>query len=222
MPYLLLIPVFILAFLNWLAVAKGWNKAEYVLKPATMIALIAWLGVTAGYSGALIWFALGLLFSLIGDILLMLPREQFILGLIFFLFAQLAYVVGFNLSAPPLEWPSLILALLVALTSFQIYRRIYQGLKKSGLGSLTVPVLVYTIVISLMLLSALLTLVRPEWDVVPAILVSAGALLFYLSDVLLAWNKFVAPLESGHRGVIFYHLGQILITLGAAIQLGKI
>jgi uncharacterized membrane protein YhhN len=212
----------VLALLNWIAVAKGWKKAEYVLKPATLVALLAWLGYVTAFSGALIWFALGLLFSLVGDILLVLPREQLIPGLIFFLFAQLAYVVGFNQSAPPLEWPTLILALVVALTSFQFYRRIYEGLKKSGLGSLAVPVMTYTIVISLMLLSALLTLIRPEWDAVPAILVSAGALLFYLSDALLAWNKFVAPLKSGHRGVILYHLGQILITLGAAMQSGKL
>ena len=223
MPYLLLIPVLVTAILDWISVAKNWRKAEYVLKPLTMVALLAWLWIVAGFSGALIWFALGLLFSLAGDIFLMLPREQFIPGLIAFLLAHLAYLVGLNQSAPPISLPSLILALFVALTSLQIYRRISQGLKKSGHGNLAVPVLVYTVVISLMLLSALLTLVRPEWNPMPALLVSAGALLFYISDTLLAWNKFVAPLKTGHLVVmVTYHLGQILIVLGATMQLGPI
>jgi uncharacterized membrane protein YhhN len=223
MPYLLLIPIFILAILDWIAVAKGWKKAEYVLKPATMLALLAWLGVVAGFSGSLIWFGLGLLFSLAGDVFLMLPREKFIPGLVAFLLAHLAYLVGLNQTTPPFVVPSLIMAILVAITSLQVYRRISQGLKKSGRGKLAAPVMVYTIVISLMLLSALLTLVRPEWNAVPALLVSAGALLFYFSDTLLAWNKFVAPLPIIYPAVmITYHLGQILIIVGAATQFGTL
>jgi uncharacterized membrane protein YhhN len=57
------------------------------------------------------------------------------------------------------------------------------------------------------------------WQTVPALLVSAGALLFFISDALLAWNKFVIPLRQGRFiSIIPYHLGQILLTIGAALH----
>ncbi|MFZ5819987.1 MAG: lysoplasmalogenase family protein, partial [Chloroflexota bacterium] len=58
--------------------------------------------------------------------------------------------------------------------------------------------------------TALLTLFRPEWKSAPALLVSAGAFLFYLSDIALAWNRFVSPIRHGRMlNIGLYHLGQI-------------
>lgn len=220
-PLLLLIAL-LLACADWLAVARGWTRLGYFTKPAVMVALLAWLGQTGGLSGQLIWFAAGLLLSMLGDIFLMLPREQFIAGLIAFLLAHLAYLAGFNAGLPPMELTGLVLALLVGLTAAQIYRRILAGLKASGKLSYKYPILIYSTVISLMLLSALLTLVRPEWRATPALLASAGALLFFLSDTFLAWNKFVAPLPAGRLRVrVTYHLGQALILLGAVLHFLK-
>jgi uncharacterized membrane protein YhhN len=52
-------------------------------------------------------------------------------------------------------------------------------------------------------------------------LASLGAMLFFLSDGFLAWDKFVSPFRHGDLMVIVnYHLGQILIILGAAIHFG--
>jgi uncharacterized membrane protein YhhN len=207
----------IVAVVDWVAVAKGWRKVEYVAKPAVMVALLAWLWQNSGFSGHLIWFAVGLACSLAGDVFLMLPREQFVPGLVSFLLAHLAYLVGFNPSLPPLHVASLVLLILVALASSAVYRRIAAGLQASGQATLKLPVLVYAIVISLMLLSALFTLVRPEWSALNALLASAGALLFYASDTMLAWNKFVAPIRNSDLWVtVTYHLGQTLIVLGAA------
>jgi uncharacterized membrane protein YhhN len=208
-----------IAVLDWLAVAKGWRKVEYFAKPGVMVALLAWLVVNGGLTGQMIWFAIGLAFSLAGDVFLMLPQEQFIAGLVSFLLAHVAYLIGFNPSLPPLNPGSLILAVLVFGTAIQIYRRISAGLQTSGKSSLKAPVLVYSIVISLMLLSALITLIRPEWNAAPALVASAGALLFFLSDTLLAWNKFVSALPYGRLLVmVSYHIGQILITIGAAMH----
>jgi hypothetical protein len=62
-------------------------------------------------------------------------------------------------------------------------------------------------------------LIRPDWSTGPALLSSAGALLFFASDGLLAWNKFVEKLRYGKLLVIItYHLGQVLIVLGAALH----
>jgi alkenylglycerophosphocholine/alkenylglycerophosphoethanolamine hydrolase len=219
---LLLIVGLLVAVLDWFALARNLKTLEYFAKPGTMLLLLAWLWLATGFQGGMIWFALGLIFSLGGDIFLMLPRERFIAGLVSFLLAHLAYIVGFNLIPPPLNLASLLIVVLVALPGILIYRRIRQGLAAHGQGQLALPVLVYSTVISVMLISALLTLIRPdsEWLPGPALLASAGALLFFLSDTLLAWNKFLAPLPGGRVLVhITYHLGQYALIVGAAANL---
>lgn len=219
MSNVLLFIVFVIAVINWYAVARGNRKLEYFAKPATMVALLAWLWVETAFQGFTLWFALGLVFSLAGDVFLMLPRDQFIAGLVSFLLAHLAYLVGFNTTAPPLNLPTLIVTLLVLLTTSQLYRRIAAGLQASGNTSLKIPVLTYSLVISLMLISALLTFIRNTWLPASALLAGGGAFLFYLSDAILAWNKFVFPLKNGRvYNMVTYHLGQILMTMGVAIQ----
>jgi hypothetical protein len=54
------------------------------------------------------------------------------------------------------------------------------------------------------------------------LLVSLGAFLFYISDIILAWNKFVAPIQHGRiYNIAAYHLGQILLIAGVVVQFGK-
>jgi len=206
------------AILDWIAVARKWQIVEYVAKPAVMVCLIAWLGMNNGWSLPLLWFTVGLVFSLAGDVFLMLPKEHFIAGLVSFLLAHIAYIIGLNTTPIPLTVVTLILLVLVGLVSLRVYSRIALGLAASGNDRLKMPVLAYTIVISLMLFSALLAFVRPSWSPGAALLVGLGALLFYFSDCILAWNKFVRPLKHGRLiNLSSYHLGQVLITLGAAL-----
>jgi len=216
MSFTLLYLTLALAILDWVAVAKKWQKLEYFAKPATMIALLAWFGLNGGFSGYARWFAAGLAFSLLGDILLMLPGGLFLPGLVSFLIAQITYLVGLNQTMPPLNLASAIILILVMLTSTQVYRRLVTGLRASDKTKLIKPILVYSFTISLMLFSALLTLVRKEWQAGPAILVSLGALFFYISETLNAWHRFIKPLPSGRFPVmVTYHLGQVLIAAGA-------
>jgi len=219
MNYTLLGVALIVAILDWVAVSQKIKLLEYFVKPAVMLVLLLWLWQASAYQGTLAWFALGLAFSLTGDIFLMLPREQFIPGLIAFLFAHIAYLVGLNPTEPPFNTVALILAVLVGLTALQIFRAIARGLVSSGQQKLIQPVFAYSSVISLMLLSALLTLVRPEWQAGPALLVSFGALLFFFSDTILAWNKFITPLRHGRLVTMTtYHVGQTLLVLGAVLH----
>ena len=209
----------IIAIVDWIAVARKWKRIEYFAKPATMLALLAWLGVNGGFQGSMLWFALGLLFSLGGDVFLMLPREQFIPGLVSFLIGHICYLIGFNLTTPVFNAASLILLVVVLFTGYQVYRRVAAGLQASGNSKLKPPVLVYSIVISLMLFSALSTLIRDDWRILAAVSASSGALLFFISDTVLALNKFVAPIPNGRVIVmITYHLGQILIAMGAMLR----
>lgn len=203
--------------LDWVAISRQSKQLEYVAKLGTMICLIIWLWLVSGFRGSLIWFALGLVFSLAGDIFLMLPNERFKAGLVAFLIAQISYCIGFYTGFPPVNIATFGLMIVIILVVIRLFRQIAKGLVVSGDEKLTLPILIYTLVISLMLFFALMTLVRPEWAAVSALLVSGGALLFFLSDTFLAWNRFVAPLRYGRLIVIVtYHIGQILITVGAA------
>jgi len=218
----LLLLVLFIAALDWIAIAKAWRRLEYVAKPGVMVALLAWMWAQEGLAGmqaGLGWFFLGLTFSLAGDVFLLLPRERFISGLGAFLLGHLAYLVGFNQTLPPVNVASLILLVLVGGVALQLYRRISAGLERKKQSNMKTPVLMYSVVISLMLVSALTTLVRQDWQAAPALLVSAGALLFFLSDSLLAWNRFVTSLPHGQLVVIIcYHLGQVGIVLGSAMH----
>ena len=85
-----------------------------------------------------------------------------------------------------------------------------------------VPVIIYGVVITLMLLAAMQTLFRLDWDATAALLVSFGAALFYFSDITLAWHRFVNPINNGRMlNIGMYHLAQIAIVVGVALQFGS-
>lgn len=223
-----LVVVLAVAVLDWVAVAKGWKRVEYLAKPLTLAALFLWLAqfglVETGFrSLPLVCFAVGLLLSLAGDTFLLLSDRWFLAGLASFLLAHVAYIIGLNLPLPevPLLW-SFGLAILLALTASRLLRRVIMGLRAKGLARLSGPVVLYGTIITVMLLSALLTLYRTDWQALPAGLVALGAALFYFSDFLLAWNKFVAPIKNGRlANMITYHLGQIALAVGMLLQFVK-
>jgi uncharacterized membrane protein YhhN len=228
-----MIPGFILLFMvaatDWVAVAKGWKKVEYFAKPATMILLLGWLALVGGFGSLpLICFGLGVFFSLAGDVFLMISYARFsnrwfVPGLIAFLLAHAAYIVGLNTPLPNVSpvW-SVGLALILGLTAARVLRRIIAGVRQKGLRRLVTPVGLYGMVITLMLLSALLTLYNSDWRASAAGLVALGAILFYFSDITLAWNKFVTPIKNGRlANMILYHLGQFALVVGVVLQFGK-
>lgn len=220
--YILLIFAFIFAALESLSLWKGWRRLEFVAKPAVMICLYIWLYTTAGLQGALFWFGIGVLFSLAGDVALLFIDRFFALGLVAFLLAHFAYLVGFNTPFPQTlgVW-AFAIAIVIGLSAVRLLRRIVSGVRTKQ-KRLVTPVIIYSTVITLMLLSALLTLFRPDWISSAAYLVSLGAFLFYLSDIVLAWNKFVSPIKNGRMlNIGLYHLGQIAIVVGVAIQFGS-
>lgn len=211
----------IIAALDWMAVARNYKRLEYFAKPGVMLALLAAIGFSSGFQRPMLWFSLGVIFSLAGDVFLMLRRERFMAGLVAFLLAHVFYLIGLTSTAPQITLASGIVAILVGLTGIQLYQAIRIGLIHSNQEQLKLPVMVYAILISLMLVAALLTLVTTNdaWLPAAALLVCAGALLFYLSDTFLAWNRFVQPLRHARlRVIIPYHLGQALLILGAILN----
>lgn len=217
---------FVLAAAEWTAEWHGKRRLEAALKPAVMLVLIAWVLGFAGIEGKLLWFVLGLAFSLLGDVFLLLPPERFFLpGLAAFLIAHLWYVAAlwaFPL-APESVLPAVLLAVLILVVGVRVFRRLRQGLIDSDKAALLLPVGVYAAAISLMLFSAGYTLTSPDWSTAEAFPVAFGGLLFYISDIINAWLRFVAPVKNGRFWVMSsYHLGQIGLAVGVALHFAVI
>lgn len=211
------------AALEALALQKNWNWLEYVAKPAVVLCLFVWLYLATGLQGVTLWFGLGILFSLVGDILLMiLPDRMFLYGLTAFLFAHVSYLVGFQNELMQFSAWSMILIVILASSAIRVIRRIVSAMRAQGQDRLVYPVTFYSLVITTLLYAAMTTISNPEWKTGASFLVSAGAFLFFISDVILAWNKFVTPIKNGRiLNIAAYHLGQIGLIAGVIIQYGK-
>ena len=217
------IAALIFAALESLALRKKWSRLEYLAKPAVMIILFLWLWTSTGLSGASLWFGLGILLSLTGDILLMISLDRlFMAGLVAFLLAHLAYLIGFNIPIPQISAWGFFLAIMVGLGGMRVIRRVLASLAANGQARMRTPIIIYGTVISLMLLSAMMKLNDFTWKANAGVLVSMGAFLFYVSDIILAWHKFVAPIKNGRiYNIGAYHLGQIILIAGVITQFGS-
>lgn len=213
----------VVAAVDWIASWRQWKQVRYVSKPGTMVLLIAWFSQVGHWQGPLVWFGLALVFSLAGDIFLMLPARFFLFGLAAFLTAHVFYVVGLNVSPLPIRWESLVVLVVVGMAAALVFRNIRRGLlRKQGGGGMLVPVMLYSIVISLMVISALLNFWRPAWPLTAAAFAAGGAVLFYISDSILATNRFVAPVPAGDFWVMLtYHLGQFGLAFGALMAFSQ-
>ena len=215
-----LILAIIFASLEVLAVSKNVQRLEYVAKPAVMLCLFLWLFADTGLQGHAFWFGMGILFSLAGDVLLTFER-MFLPGLVAFLLAHLAYIVGFREEILTLTAWSLILALFIAVNIGRLLGRIVETMRSKGENKLVFPVLVYGIMISVMLYAAMSTISNSAWKNSAALFISVGAFFFCVSDAILAWNKFVAPVRNGRVwNIVLYYLGQIGLIAGVIAQFG--
>ena len=204
--FLLLALTLVVAAADWLAVGTGRRGPEYVCKPLTMVLLIATaLRLDVSSEAVLVAFVVALVFSLLGDIFLMLPGEQwFVFGLGAFLLGHVAYIVGLWCQGVSVE--AFIGGLVVVGVAVVVLgRRILRAVADGDEADLVLPVGVYIGVISLMVASAIGT--ENPFAVV-------GALLFYSSDALIAWNRFVKSYPWGRVAImVTYHLGQIGLVL---------
>lgn len=212
----------IFAVLEALAVWKDIKKLEYAAKPAVMICLFIWLYLSTALQGLTLWFGIGILFSLAGDILLMILLDRMLIyGLIAFLFAHVAYLIGFQNELMEVTAWSVMLIVLLSINGVRLIRRIVSAIRAKGQTRLVYPVILYAIVITVMLYAAMTTISNPTWTTRASFFVSVGAFLFYISDLILAWNKFVTPIKNGRiLNIAAYHLGQIGLIAGVISQFG--
>ena len=190
---------------DWYAVVRQDTRLEYACKPLTMVFLIgvaATIDVDA--SSVRAWFIAALALSMLGDVFLMLPRDVFIPGLVSFLVAHIAFIVGLWVDGVGFLAFALGLAL-AALAVVIVGGRIIRVVRASQHPEMAVPVSAYMTVISVMVASAVGTQ-EP--------LAIGGASLFFCSDALIAWERFVRT-HGWHRLAIIvtYHVAQTGLTL---------
>ena len=187
-----------LAIVGSLAMAQDptspWRWLHWIGKPLAtgQLLLLAWrarLPVSLRYRR---WIVTGIGFSLIGDVLLMLPGDLFVPGLAAFLFGHLCFMAAFVGDSRFAARPLLLFASLGygAINLWLLWESIAAPLR--------VPVVVYVIVLTSMGGQAMGRArefsVRGDRSARSAILAAIGALVFMLSDSLLAWNRFHAPI----------------------------
>jgi uncharacterized membrane protein YhhN len=215
-PYLYPIPFLaVFVFLTIRAQLLKKQRQVYVFKPLSTLLVIAVICLAFSEPSQNLTYTLGILVGLIlslgGDIALMFDHKRaFAAGLALFLLAHIAYIVTFSLLSPFSSWEYTAMAALAA-AGLGFYRLI-----RSGLGKLKGPVIAYILIISLMVSRAFSTLFSPNFSEKQGLLIFFGALLFYLSDMILAANRFWRPWKYNRISLLFYYSGQLLLALAAA------
>jgi uncharacterized membrane protein YhhN len=203
--FLLLALAAAVAVADWIAVERANKALEYLAKPATLALLVAAALALDPADGAVrSWFVVALVFCLAGDILLMVPRDLFVFGLGAFLVGHVAYIVGMQVDG--VRWSLAGIGLVVvALAAATVGTAVLRAVQRGDEPELFGPVAVYMVVISAMVVSAF-GAGHPVGIV--------GAVLFFSSDALIAWNRFIKESPRGRLAIITtYHLAQFGLLL---------
>lgn len=187
-------------------------------KPAIMImlGLYYWASQRAASEPLSIPLLIAILFSCAGDILLMQKSDEqfFMFGLGAFLIAHLFYILTLRQhrlgnSPEALQGLQKIrFAFPIVLAGTGLVTILYNRLE-----GLKIPVMVYAAVITIMVLNALFRFGRTNTK--SFTMVFGGAILFMMSDSLLAVDKFLEPLPMAGFWVMSTYIGaQFLIVQG--------
>jgi len=216
------IAFFALTLLHLTILFFGWDTMHLIVKPMFMPMLIVMLAktVTDRKSAFYRLMQFGLLLSWLGDIALMLDRDNpnlFIAGLSFFLIAHIGYSLAFYKSIQASGKPLDTTRAGAVAAVFLSFTGVFFFLMKDGLGEMFAPVLAYTLVITAMGIIAALRIGHvPKHD---GIIITIGAILFILSDCVIAWNKFVVDFP--HDQVLnmsLYLSGQFMLAYGTVLH----
>lgn len=176
----------------------------YTLKPLTIFIIIVAVVMLSPMDAYARWILIGLTFSMLGDIFLMLKQQRFIAGLVSFLIAHILYIIGFYNQLT--TTPQILHLLYFALPALAMFAFLYPGL-----GKLKLPVLIYIGAILLMAFFSLeVYLATPTGFTLAAFF---GALVFMVSDATLAINKFRLPFKAAQLVILStYYIAQWLIA----------
>ena len=187
----------------------GWPQLAVAAKLAASLGYLA----TAISAGCLrqrvgqIVFA-GLALSFVGDLFLIgLSQRNFLLGLMSFLLAHIAYVTAFVTAGLDRKW-----VLRAAVPVIAIAALVLLWISPHVAPYLATPVYIYTAVISLMVIAAF-----GARGAGASRLIVAGALMFFVSDLSVAAQRIIElDFPTIIWGLPLYYAGQLCLALGAA------
>lgn len=206
---MLLAGAVIAAAADWWAVHRDRPFVEIAAKPLVLLFLAGAVALDA--SSVTQWaVVVALVLSLIGDVLLLPAIDRFVGGLAAFLAAHVAFIVAFaaEITAGPVgeRW-QLIAGVVLAIAFWVVVGRRIIAASAGRDPVLGRAVTSYVGALTLMVMLGV---------GVGAPLAAIGATVFAVSDAVLGWNRFVAPIESGRLLThIPYHVGQGLLALWA-------
>ena len=155
----------------------------YLAKPMLMTTLFGYYYLNKKSDN--LFFVLGLLFSLFGDLFLLGSGElYFILGLIFFLIAHVFYIIMVFKILLEIRLKDFMIAGIPYLLLFLILINVLYD----GLGSMKIPVIIYAMTISFLGVVSLLLFLQSRTKT--SLLLLFGVLVFITSDTILALNLF--------------------------------
>jgi uncharacterized membrane protein YhhN len=136
----------------------------------------------------------------------MLSAKWFLHGLVSFLLAHIVYIIAFTISYSfSISGETLVIMLGIILIAVTFFRLLSQDVKRGGGGLLLIAVAVYIAVIATMLCLAILS--------GRGILIIA-AVLFFISDAVLAINKFRGSFKIAEYIVMStYFTAQLLFAI---------
>ena len=178
--------IFVLVSLtDIVAIVTGNSLWQTISKPLIIPALTAFY--IAGSKSRNKLYILALIFSFLGDVLLLDKSNLFLFGIAAFLITQLLYIAIFSKGLGQ----STLQKKLWALFPFSLFFIILISVLKPGLKEFFIPVVVYGLAISVFgSISLLKYLVKKNKA---SLMLFSGALLFILSDSMIALNKFHEP-----------------------------
>jgi len=196
---------------------EGNSSMRFFSKPLILIGLILYFfQITKPIASTLLTKSIlsALIFSWIGDILLMWPH-LFVYGLGSFLMAHICYMIGFKLaqkSETRIQQVDFVRTFFFNLPIYLVAAFTFY-LINPNLGNMKVPVITYIIVIVSMVATARDRFKKCDsasfWQVF------IGAVLFFISDGIIALSKFYQAFpESGVLIMGTYATAQLLIIMG--------
>ncbi|MBO6576536.1 MAG: lysoplasmalogenase [Rhodothermales bacterium] len=187
-----------------------YDAVVYAAKPLTLLAIgliayFSWPPVSTMYQKAIL---VGLAGALLGDVLLMLPKDRFLAGLAAFLITHVAYGAAF---VSRLELIPVLPFLPYTVASLFVLRLLWPHTK-----GVRFPVALYTIALAAM--ASLAFGVAMTVGGASAWFAAAGAALFVLSDAALAFDRFVGAFGAARTVILTtYFAGQWLIALSVGL-----
>lgn len=218
-PYYFLFVVSAIMLVNWVSAAMERRELYSASKPLVLILIGIFYLRLGGSDSQRLPFLIALFFSLLGDIFLISRSNRwFMAGMVAFLIAHLTYIWGFSRwpVAPQAILPVIVAACVVIVAMVILVRS--RTKNKPEFRRMRFAFYLYSAVLTVMTVEAILCLWRPDWPQWSGFLAALGGLFFFASDSILGLEKMGKRFPATRLLVIStYHIAQMLIissTLG--------